>query len=90
MSGKQIQTKKVVKYACRVKEKLRTYRRHSSFYIGILGVAWIESLQLFTEQTAQLMSLSPHKRPYYQRGRRAETLIKSQELKYPSLRLKFT
>ncbi len=72
-----MKTKKVVKYACRVKEKLRVYRRHSSFYIGIHGYDWIESLKLFAEQTAQLMSLSPHKRPYYQRGRRAESLIKS-------------
>lgn len=77
MSGEKMKNKKVVKYACRVKEKLRIYRRHSSFHIGIHGYAWIESLQLFAEQMAQLMSLSPHKRPYYQRGRRAEILIKS-------------
>lgn len=28
--------------------------------------AWVESLTLLTEQTAQLMSLNLHKRPYYQ------------------------
>jgi hypothetical protein len=77
ISGEKIKDKKVVKYACRVKEKYRIQRRHRSFYIGIHGYAWVESLKLFHEQTAQLMSLSPHKRPYYQRGRRAETLIKS-------------
>lgn len=52
-------------------------RRHSSFYIGIHRYAWVESLALLHEQTAQLMSLIPHKRPYYQRGRRAEKLIQS-------------
>jgi hypothetical protein len=77
MSGEKIKDKKVVKYACRVKEKSRIQRRHSSFYIGVHGYDWIESLKLFSEQTDLLMSLSPHKRPYYQRGRRAETLIKS-------------
>lgn len=77
MSGEKIKRKGVVKYACRVKEKSRTQRRHSSFYIGIHGYAWVESLKLFKEQTTQLMSLSPHKRPDYQRGRRAEKLIDS-------------
>lgn len=77
ISGEKIKDKKVVKYACRVKEKYRIQRRHSSFYIGIHGYDWVESLKLFHEQTTQLMSLSPHKRPYYQRGRRAEILIKS-------------
>ncbi|MFB2879322.1 IS4 family transposase [Floridanema aerugineum] len=77
MSGEKIKNKGVVKYVGRVKEKRRTQRRHSSFYIGIHGYAWVESLTLLNEQTAQLMSLSPHKRPYYQRGRRAEMLIRS-------------
>lgn len=77
MSGEKIKTKGVVKYVGRVKEKRRNQRRHSSFYIGLHGYAWVESLDLFREQTAQLMSLSPHKRPYYQRGRQAETLIQS-------------
>lgn len=77
MSGEKIINKGVAKYVGRVREPGRTHRRHSNFYIGIHGYDWIESLQFFVEQTAQLMSLSPHKLPYYQRGRRAETLIKS-------------
>lgn len=77
MSGEKIKKKGVVKYVGRVKEKRRAQRRHSSFYIGLHGYAWVESLDLFSEQTAKLMSLSPHKLPYYQRGRRAETLIQS-------------
>jgi hypothetical protein len=77
MSGEKIKNKGVVKYVGRVKEKRRTQRRHSRFYIGIHGYAWTQSLAWLTEQTTQLMSLSPHKRPYYQRGRRAEMLILS-------------
>ncbi|MFB2971980.1 IS4 family transposase, partial [Aerosakkonema sp. BLCC-F183] len=64
-------------YVGRVKEKRRAQRRHSSFYIGLHGYAWVESLDLFSEQTAKLMSLSPQKLPYYQRGHRAEMLIQS-------------
>jgi hypothetical protein len=77
ISGEKIKSKGVVKYVCRVKEKKRIQRRHSNFYIGIHGYAWLESLKLFQEQTIQLMSLSPHKRQYYQRGRRAERLVHS-------------
>ncbi|MCL1463883.1 IS4 family transposase [Argonema galeatum] len=77
MSGEKIKNKGVVKYVGRVKEKRRTQRRHSNFYIGIHGYSWVESLTFFHELTAQLMSLSPHKRPYYQRGRRAKMLIQS-------------
>ena len=77
ISGEKIQSKGAVKYVCRVKEKKRIPRRHSDFYIGIHGYAWMESLQFFQEHTLQLMSLSPHKRRYYQRGRRAEKLIQS-------------
>ena len=77
MSGEKIKNKGLVKYVGRVKEKRRAQRRHSSFYIGLHGYAWVESLDLFSEQTAKLMSLSPHKLPYYQRGHRAEILIQS-------------
>lgn len=77
MSGAKIKKKGVVKYVGRVKENRRTQRRHSSFYLGLHGYAWVESLTLFGEQTAQLISLSPHKLPYYQRGRRAQKLIQS-------------
>lgn len=77
MSGEKITNKGVAKYVGRVREPGRKHRRHSNFYIGIHGYEWTESLTFFAEQTAQLMSLSPHKLPYYQRGRRAEKLIKS-------------
>ncbi|WP_374795478.1 hypothetical protein [Aerosakkonema funiforme] len=77
MSGEKIKNKGLVKYVGRLKEKRRTQRRHSSFYIGIHAYAWVESLILLAEQTAQLMSLSPHKRPNYQRGHRAKMLILS-------------
>lgn len=77
MSGEKIKKKGVVKYVGRVKEKRRAQRRHSSFYIGLHAYTWVESLDFFCEQTAKLISLSPHKLPYYQRGRQAQKLIQS-------------
>ncbi|HEY9853850.1 MAG TPA: hypothetical protein V6D28_30550 [Leptolyngbyaceae cyanobacterium] len=53
------------------------WSRSLSLLAGSGHIFWVESLALLSEQTAQLMSLIPHKRPYYQRGRRAEKLIQS-------------
>jgi len=75
MAGQRIKTKGVTKYVARVKEPKRTKRRHSSFYIGLHGESWLESLKIFANETKQLMALSPHKLPYYQRGQKAEKLI---------------
>ncbi|HAZ44115.1 MAG TPA: IS4 family transposase [Cyanobacteria bacterium UBA11369] len=74
-SGEQIKKKGQVKYVGRIKEPRRQYKRHSDFYIGAHGLSWVKSLQFFSLLSSQLMALSPHKRPYYQRGRRAEKLI---------------
>ncbi|MBD2181212.1 hypothetical protein H6S82_29620 [Planktothrix sp. FACHB-1355] len=53
MSGEKIKKKGVVKYVGRVKEKRRMQRHHSSFYIGLHGYVWAESLDFFSEQTAK-------------------------------------
>jgi hypothetical protein len=54
----------------RVKEKGRTERRHSDFYLGIHALFWVESLQMFEIEMRTLMNLSPGKRANYQRGMR--------------------
>ncbi|WP_013334657.1 IS4 family transposase [Gloeothece verrucosa] len=77
ISGENMKKKGKVKYICRQKEPRRTQRRHSSFYIGLHGKGWIECLDDFREITQQLMALSPHKKPYYQRGQNAIKLIRS-------------
>jgi hypothetical protein len=77
LAGEHIKQKGVAKYIGRVNEPRRRQRRHSSFYIGLHGRSWVESLELFAEQSQQLMQLSPHKRFYYARGQRAATQIRS-------------
>lgn len=76
MSGEKIGKKGQVKYVSRVKEPRRRQRRHSNFYVGIHGIAWVESLEELAVFTLKLMNLSPHKQRYYQRGQRAAKLIR--------------
>ena len=64
-------------YICRLKENLRKYRRHSSFWVGLYGSLWVESFQMCHEWVEQLMILTPNKLPFYQQGIRAKTLILS-------------
>jgi hypothetical protein len=65
------------KYVCRVKEPKRLERRHSSFYVGLSGQNWVESIEKYGSEVAELMRLSPNKREYYQRGQRAVNLIRA-------------
>ena len=77
LAGEKIENKGKVKYVGRTKEAKRTKRRHSNFYIGLHGREWIESLDYFYQETYVLMSLSPHKKRYYQRGQQAIKLVRS-------------
>ena len=58
----------IQKYIGRVKEKGRSERRHSSFYIGLYSHAWVNFYGDFQDCIVSLMKLSPNKRPYYLRG----------------------
>lgn len=77
LGGEIIKDKGLAKYVGRVKEKGRNTRRHSDFYLGLHGQAWIDSLSILTIQSQALMDLSPHKSVNYQRGLRAANLIAS-------------
>lgn len=77
IQGKQIKRMGVQKYVGRVKEQGRTSRRHSTFYIGLHGRRWVDSMERYAETAADLMRLSPNKRKYYQQGDRAVKLIQS-------------
>jgi hypothetical protein len=76
-SGEIIKEQGNAEYVGRVKEKGRTERRHSDFYLGIHALSWVESLQNFDVEMRALMNLSPGKRANYQRGMRAASLIVS-------------
>ena len=67
----------VKEYICRLKENLRKYRRHSSFWVGLYGSLWVEAFQLCHQWVEQLMIFAPNKLPFYQQGIRAQSLILS-------------
>ncbi|MBG1268377.1 IS4 family transposase, partial [Nostoc sp. WHI] len=49
----------------------------SSFYIGLYGANWVNFMENSYELVAELMTLAPNKRKYYQQGERAMRLILS-------------
>lgn len=77
ISGQKIKRMGVQKYVGRIKESGRTIRRHSSFYIGLYGSNWVDFMENYYELVAELMTLAPNKRKYYQQGERAMRLILS-------------
>jgi hypothetical protein len=76
LQGQRIKQKGVQKYVGRVKESGRTERRHSSFYIGLHGQNWVNTDLETAEFIQELMQLNPHKSANYQRGIRAQELIR--------------
>jgi hypothetical protein len=77
LSGQSLKQKGVAKYVSRPTSPRRPYRQHSSFYIGLHGQNWLDSLTFFHDEMHQLMSFSPHKQSYYLKGLRAASLIQS-------------
>ena len=55
----------------------RTYRRHSSFSIGLHAQNWVDSMVFFQDVIPELLRFSTQKNDYYRRGMRAVSLIKS-------------
>jgi hypothetical protein len=55
-------------YICRLKESPRAAERHSDFWIGTYGTAWVESMDNLSELAEALMSLKPQKRLYFLKG----------------------
>ena len=76
-TGQKIKSTGIQNYIGRVKESKRTFSRHSNFYIGLYGYTWLNFWFNLSEKITQLMNLSPNKRPFYQRGQKAMTLILS-------------
>jgi hypothetical protein len=77
MQGKNIKRMGIQKYVGRVQESGRVERRHSSFYIGLYGQTWVDSMQHCAEAVTELMALGLNKRKYYYQGLRAMRLILS-------------
>ena len=77
IQGREIKSKQVQEYLSRKTENYRKYARHSTFYIGLWGKSWVDSMFSNWQVVVELMSLSPHKLPNYQQGIRAMRLILS-------------
>jgi len=77
LKGKIIKNKGLQVYIGRLKDKKRTKRRHSSFWIGLYGDAWIIAENLCLEYVTKIKEINRNKLVYYQRGEKAMSLIKS-------------
>ncbi|MEG3971306.1 hypothetical protein QUA00_27340 [Microcoleus sp. T2B6] len=77
IQGIEIKSKQVQEYLSRKTENHRKYARHSTFYIGLWGESWVDSMFSNWQVVVELMSLYPHKVPNYQQGIRAMRLILS-------------
>ena len=77
IQGIDIKSKQVQEYLGRKTEHHRKYARHSTFYIGLWGESWVDSMSSNWQVVVELMSLSAHKLPNYQQGLRAMRLILS-------------
>jgi hypothetical protein len=75
IQGQQIKRKGIQKYIGRVKESGRRERRHSSFYVGLYGQAWINFVEPCMNLITELIKLNRNKQKYYQQGMRAMKLI---------------
>jgi hypothetical protein len=75
IQGINIRNSQVEQYVCRPKERTRTQRRHSNFWVGLYAQTWLSSLELCMDWVSQWMCLNRNKRLYYQRGLRAIDLI---------------
>ncbi|GAC1493157.1 MAG: hypothetical protein NVS2B14_06180 [Chamaesiphon sp.] len=73
--GQSIKKKGVQKYVARVKEYGRNQRRHSSFYIGLYGKNWVDSMADSWSIVEELMRINSSRLEYYLRGLRAIELI---------------
>ena len=77
IQGLEIKSKQIQEYLGRKTENHRKYARHSTFYVGLWGESWVDSMSNNWQVVVELMSLSPHKLLNYQQGLRAMKLILS-------------
>ena len=64
-------------YIGRTKEKHRSFRCHSDFYLGLSAPDWPLSCQLLAPESCALRRLSPHKAANYQQGLKDISLMQS-------------
>ena len=77
IQGQKIKTMGIQKYVGRLTEYGRSIRRHSSFWIGLYGQAWVVGMEFCQDIITELMRIRRNKLPFFQRGMRAMSLILS-------------
>jgi len=75
--GQKLRQRGVAHYIARSPESQRSCVRHSHFYTGLYAYGWVNFADTCADLVAALLQLSPGKRPFYQRGQRAMSLIRS-------------
>jgi hypothetical protein len=77
IQGRTIKQMGIQKYVGRLQELGRAVRRHSSFWIGLYGECWVTGSEVCQDLVTELMRIRSNKRPFFQKGIRAMTLILS-------------
>jgi hypothetical protein len=77
LQGDEINRHQGQKYVFRPKEAGKIYRKRRTFGGGLDGENGVKNLGQYHQLAAELTSKSPHKRRFYLRGIRAETIIGS-------------
>jgi len=72
-----LKNKQVKKYIVRDNEPKRKYSRRSTLGSGLDSQKWLNYLEKYAEEVQELMTLTPTKRQFYQRGMRAISPIQS-------------
>lgn len=75
--GQSIQNQGFSNYLVRPTQPGRSYRRHSSFSIGLHGQHWVDSMAFFQYLVQELLRFSTQQNDYYPQGMRAVSLIQS-------------
>jgi hypothetical protein len=65
------------KYIVRHNEPKRKYPRRSTFGSGLDSQQWLTYLDKYASEIQELMTLTPQKRQFYQRGMKAISHIQS-------------
>lgn len=75
IKGKSIKNSGTQKYIARLTEAKRISKRHSNFWLGLYGSLWVIAWEFLTDIVQDMMNLSLHKLPSYQRGLKAMSML---------------
>ena len=75
IKGKLIKISGYQKYVARLTEAQRNSRRHSNFWVGLYGNLWVIAWEFLVDIVQEMMHLSLHKLPNYQRGLKAMSML---------------